>query len=114
MDARQKFEQLLKAEAEEFAIDWALVEILYVSYKELYLSDLRPPPDENMVRIVVLAFEGKTQARDVDDWFRSYCFTYCIYWHADILVKMFSSGAGKGTLNDIATKLNKIFKGEYT
>ena len=79
MDANQKFEQLLRSEAEEFAIDWSLVEILYVSYTELFLSDLKPPPDENMVRIVVLAFEGEIQEQDVDDWFRSYCFTFSIF-----------------------------------
>ena len=39
----KKFEQILKEEAEEFSIDWSLVEIKWVLYEELLLTHLQPP-----------------------------------------------------------------------
>ena len=78
--ADKKFEQILKEEAEEFSIDWSLVEINWVLYEELLLTHLKPPSDEKMVKMVVLGFRGKIPEQDIDSWFRSYRFTYCIYY----------------------------------
>ena len=109
----KKFEQILKEEAEEFSIDWSLVEIKWVLYEELLLTHLMPPLAEYMVKMVVLGFKGKIPVQDVDSWFRSYRFTYCIYYKtvdtATEKMEMLSLG-DKGTIRDIAIKLRDIFK----
>ena len=111
--ADKKFEQILKEEAEEFSIDWSLVEIKWVLYEELLLTHLGPPLDEYMVKMVILGFKGKIPVQDVDSWFRSYRFTYCIYYKiADTATKdidRLSLGA-EGTISDIAIKLRDIFR----
>lgn len=112
--ADRKFEQILKEEAEEFSIDWSLVEIKWVLYEELLLTHLKPPLDEKMVKMVVLGFKGEISAMDIDSWFRSYRFTYCIYYKtadtATEKMEMLSLGA-KGTISEIAIKLRDIFSG---
>ena len=112
--ADRKFEQILKEEAEEFSIDWSLVEIKWVLYEELLLTHLKPPLDEKMVKMVVLGFKGEISAMDIDSWFRSYHFTYCIYYKtadtATETMEMLNLGA-KGTISDIARKLRDIFSG---
>ena len=112
--ADKKFEQILKEEAEEFSIDWSLVEINWVLYEELLLTHLKPPSDEKMVKMVVLGFRGKIPEQDIDSWFRSYRFTYCIYYKiADVATEKrgrLSLGA-EGTISDIALKLRDIFSG---
>ncbi len=109
----KKFEQILKEEAEEFSIDWSLVEIKWVLYEELLLTHLRPPLGKYMVKMVVLGFKGDISVQDVDKWFRSYRFTYCIYYKtvstATEKMEMISLGA-EGTISDIAVKLRDIFK----
>ena len=109
----KKFEQILKEEAEGFSIDWSLVEIKWVLYEELLLTHLGPPLDEYMVKMVVLGFKGKIPVQDVDSWFRSYRFTYCIYYKtadtATEKMEMLSLGA-EGTISDIAIKLRDIFR----
>ena len=109
----KKFEQILKEEAKEFSIDWSLVEIKWVLYEELLLTHLGPPLDEHMVKMVVLGFRGKIPEQDVDRWFRSYRFTYCIYYKiADVATEKrdrLSLGA-EGTISDIAIKLRDIFR----
>ena len=109
----KKFEQILKEEAKEFSIDWSLVEIKWVLYEELLLTHLQPPLDKKMVKMVVLGFKGEISAMDVDSWFRSYRFTYCIYYKAvhtaTEKMDMLSLGA-EGTINDIAVKLHNIFR----
>ena len=111
--ADKKFEQILKEEAEEFSIDWSLVEIKWVLYEELLLTHLKPPLDEKMVKMVVLGFKGEISAMDIDSWFRSYRFTYCIYYKtADTAtenMEMLNLG-DKGTISDIAIKLRDIFR----
>ena len=67
----KKFEEILKEEAEEFSIDWSLVEIKWVLYEELLLTHLQPPLGKNMVKMVVLGFKGEISRQDVDKWFRS-------------------------------------------
>ena len=108
----KKFEQILKEEAEEFSIDWSLIEIKWVLYEELLLTHLQPPLGKNMVKMVVLGFKGKIPVQDVDRWFRSYRFTYCIYYKtADTAtenMEMLSLGA-EGTISDIAIRLRDIF-----
>ncbi len=110
----KKFEQILKEEAKEFSIDWSLVEIKWVLYEELLLTHLQPPLDKKMVKMVVLGFKGEISGQDVDKWFRSYRFTYCIYYKtADTTtekMEMLSLGA-EGTISDIAIKLRDIFSG---
>ena len=110
--ADKKFEQILKEEAEEFSIDWSLVEIKWVLYEELLLTHLKPPSDEKMVKMVVLGFKGEISAMDIDRWFRSYPFTYCIYYKtadtATEKMEMLSLG-DKGTISDIVLKLRDIF-----
>ena len=110
----KKFEQILKEEAEKFSsIDWSLVEIKWVLYEELLLTHLKPPLDEKMVKMVILGFKGEISAMDIDSWFRSYRFTYCIYYKiADTATKdidRLSLGA-EGTISDIAIKLRDIFR----
>ena len=109
----KKFEQILKEEAEEFSIDWSLVEIKWVLYEELLLTHLMPPLAEYMVKMVVLGFKGKIPVQDIDRWFRSYRFTYCIYYKtadtATEKMEMLSLGA-EGTIRDIAKKLHDIFR----
>ena len=109
----KKFEQILKEEAEEFSIDWSLVEIKWVLYEELLLTHLKPPLGKNMVKMVVLGFKGEIPVQDVDRWFRSYRFTYCIYYKtahtATEKMDMLSLGA-EGTISDIAIKLRDIFR----
>ncbi len=109
----KKFEQLLKEEAEKFSIDWSLVEINWVLYEELLLTHLKPPLGEKMVKMVVLGFKGEISAMDIDSWFRSYRFTYCIYHKiTDTATKdidRVSLGA-EGTISDIARKLGDIFR----
>ncbi len=109
----KKFGQILKEEAKEFAIDWSLVEINCVLYEELLLTHLRPPLAEYMVKMVVLGFKGEISVVDVDSWFRSYRFTYCIYYKtahtATEKMEMLSLGA-EGTISDIAIKLRDIFR----
>ncbi len=108
----KKFEQILKEEAKDFSIDWSLVEINWVLYEELLLTHLKPPLGKNMVKMVVLGFKGKIPVQDVDSWFRSYRFTYCIYYKtahtATEKMDMLSLGA-EGTISDIAIKLHDIF-----
>lgn len=110
----KKFEQILKEEARDFSIDWSLVEINWVLYEELLLTHLKPPLGKNMVKMVVLGFKGKIPVQDVDSWFRSYRFTYCIYYKtartATEKMDMLSLGA-EGTISDIAMKLHGIFRG---
>ena len=110
--ADKKFEQILKEEAKQFSIDWSLVEIKWVLYEDLLLTDLRHPLDEKMVKIVVLGFKGEIPVLDVDDWFRSYRFTYCIYYKTKDKetkkMEMLSLGAD-GTIKEIAIKLRDIF-----
>lgn len=110
----KKFEQILKEEAKEFSIDWSLVEIKWVLYEELLLTHLQPPLGKNMVKMVVLGFKGEISVQDVDKWFRSYRFTYCIYYKtadtATEKMEMLSLGA-EGTIGDIAIKLRDIFSG---
>ncbi len=112
--ADKKFEQILKEEAKEFSIDWSLVEINWVLYEELLLTHLKPPSEKKMVKMVVLGFRGKIPGQDVHRWFRSYRFTYCIYYKiADTATKdidRLSLGA-EGTISDIAIKLRDIFSG---
>ena len=109
----KKFEQILKEEAKDFSINWSLVEIKWVLYEELLLTHLQPPLDKNMVKMVVLGFKGKIPVQDVDSWFRSYRFTYCIYYKtahtATEKMDMLSLGA-EGTISDIAIKLRDIFR----
>lgn len=109
----EKFEQILKEEAKEFPIDWSLVEINCVLYEDLLLTHLKPPLGKNMVKMVVLGFKGKIPVQDVDRWFRSYRFTYCIYYKtahtATEKMTMLSLGA-EGTIRDIAIKLRDIFR----
>ena len=109
----KKFEQMLKEEAEEFSIDWSLVEIKWVLYEELLLTHLQPPLGKNMVKMVVLGFKGKIPVQDIDEWFRSYRFTYCIYYKtahtATEKMEMLSLGA-EGTISDIAIRLRDIFR----
>ena len=66
-----------------------------------------------MVRMVVLGFKGKIPVVDIDDWFHSYRFTYCIYYKtANTETKkmdMLSLGA-EGTIKEIAIKLRDIFR----
>ena len=109
----KKFEHFLKEEAEEFSIDWSLVEINCVLYEDLLLTHLRPPLAEYMVKMVVLGFKGEIPVQDVDKWFCSYRFTYCIYYKtvdtATENMEMLSLG-DKGTIRDIAIKLRDIFR----
>ena len=109
----KKFEQLLKEEAEEFSIDWSLVEINWVLYEELLLAHLKPPLGKKMVKMVVLGFKGEISAMDIDSWFRSYRFTYCIYHKTarTVTEKMNTLSLGaEGTISDIAIKLRDIFR----
>ena len=109
----KKFEQILKEEAKGSTIDWSLVDINWVLYEELLLSHLSPPLNEKMVKMVVLGFKGKIPVLDVDKWFRSYRFTYCIYYKTkdtetekmDMLIL-----GGEGTIKEIAVKLDDIFR----
>ncbi len=109
----KKFEQILKDEAKGSTIDWSLVDINWVLYEELLLSHLSPPLNEKMVKMVVLGFKGKIPVLDVDKWFRSYRFTYCIYYKTkdtetekmDMLIL-----GGEGTIKEIAVKLDDIFR----
>lgn len=109
----KKFVQILKEEAEEFSIDWSLVEIKWVLYEELLLTHLQPPLGKNMVKMVVLGFKGEISVQDVDKWFRSYRFTYCIYYRTAHTkaekMTMLSLGA-EGTISDIAIRLRDIFR----
>lgn len=109
----KKFEQMLKEEAKEFSIDWSLVEINCVLYEDLLLTHLKPPLGKNMVKMVVLGFKGKIPVQDIDKWFRSYRFTYCIYYKtahtAPEKMEMLSLGA-EGTISDIAIRLRDIFR----
>lgn len=110
----KKFEQMLKEEAKDFSIDWSLVEINCVLYEELLLTHLQPPLGKNMVKMVVLGgFKGEIPVQDVDEWFRSYRFTYCIYYKtahtAAEKMTMLSLGA-EGTISDIAIRLRDIFR----
>ncbi|MDE0088740.1 MAG: hypothetical protein OXU23_23670 [Candidatus Poribacteria bacterium] len=111
--ADKKFEQILKEEAKDLSIDWPLVEIKWVLYEELLLSHLKPPLDKKMVKMVVLGFKGKIPVPDIDDWFRSYRFTYCIYYKTvdteTEKMDMLSLG-DEGTIKDIAVKLDDIFR----
>ena len=108
----KKFEQILKEEAEDFSIDWSLVDINWVLYEELLLSHLKPPLDKKMVKMIVLGFKGEIPVMDVDSWLRSYRFTYCIYYKTfDTKTKkmdMLSLG-NEGTIKDIAVRLGDIF-----
>ena len=104
----KKFEQMLKEEAEEFSIDWSLVEIKWRSLRGIAINSLNASFGcKNMVKMVVLGFEGKIPVQDVDKWFRSYRFTYCIYYKtadtATEKMEMLSLGA-EGTIRDIAKK----------
>ena len=109
----KKFEQILKEEAKDFSIDWSLVEIKWVLYEELLLTHLQPPLGKNMVKMVVLGFKGEIPVQDVDKWFRSYRFTYCIYYRTAHTkaekMTMLSLGA-EGTISDIAIRLRDIFR----
>ena len=109
----KKFEQILKEEAKGSSIDWSLVDINWVLYEELLLSHLSPPLGKKMVKIVVLGFKGKIPVLDVDNWFRSYHFTYCIYYKTKDTetkkMEMLSLGA-EGTIKEIAVKLDDIFR----
>lgn len=111
--ADKKFEQILKEETEDFSIDWSLVDINWVLYEELLLSHLRPTLGNKMVKMIVLGFKGRIPVMDVDDWFRSYRFTYCIYYKTfDTETKktdMLSLG-NEGTIKEIAIKLGDIFR----
>ncbi len=108
----KKFEQILKEEAEDFSIDWESVDINWVLYEELLLSHLKPPLGKYRVKMVVLGFKGEIPVLDVDDWFRSYRFTYCIYYKEKDTetekMDMLSLGA-EGTIKEIAIKLGDIF-----
>ena len=109
----KKFEQILKEEAKDFSIDWSLVEINWILYEELLLTHLQPPLGKNMVKMVVLGFKGEIPVQDVDKWFRSYRFTYCIYYKtvdtATEKMEMLSLGT-EGTISDIAIRLRDIFR----
>ena len=109
----KKFEQILKEEAKDFSIDWSLIEIKWVLYEELLLTHLQPPLGKNMVKMVVLGFKGEIPVQDVDKWFRSYRFTYCIYYRTAHTkaekMTMLSLGA-EGTISDIAIRLRDIFR----
>ena len=71
-----KFEEILRKEAEDFNIDWSLVDIKWVLYEQLLLDHLKPHLGEKMVKMVVLGFRGEIPVPDIDDWFRSHLFTY--------------------------------------
>ena len=109
----KKFEQILKEAAEDFSIDWSLVEIKWVLYEELMLSHLTSPLHNKMAKMVVLGFKGEISVPDIDDWFRSYRFTYCIYYKTANTetkkMEMLSLGA-EGTIKEIAIKLDEIFR----
>ena len=81
--------------------------------REIVINSLRTPLDEYMVKMVVLGFKGNMPEQDVDSWFRSYRFTYCIYYKtADTAtenMEMLNLG-DKGTISDIAIKLRDIFR----
>ncbi len=109
----KKFEEILKEEAKGFSIDLSLVDIKWVLYEELLLTDLRPPLGKYMVRMVVLGFKGEIPVLDIDSWFRSYRFTYCIYYKTvdtkTEKMDMISLG-NEETIKDIAIKLSDIFR----
>ena len=109
----KKFEQILKEEAQGFSIDWPLIDINWVLYEELLLSHFSPPLGKKMVKMVVLGFKGEIPVLDVDDWFRSYRFTYCIYYKTvdteTEKMEMLSLG-DEGTIKEIAVKLGDIFR----
>ena len=113
VDVDKKFEQILKEEVENLSIDLSLVDINWVLYEDLLLSHLKPPLDKKMVKMVVLGFNGKIPGPDIDDWFRSYRFTYCIYYKTANTetkkMEMLSLG-NEGTIKEIAVKLGDIFR----
>ena len=109
----KKFEQILKEEAKDLPINWSLVDINWVLYEELLLSHLKPPLDKYRVKMVVLGFKREIPVLDVDDWFRSHRFTYCIYYRTvdteTEKSEMLSLGE-EGTIKEIAVKLGDIFR----
>lgn len=107
----EKFEQILKEEAEGFSIDWSLVEIKYTAYEALLITSLPADLGKKMVSMVVLGFEGTIP--DINNWFRSHKFTYAIFYkESDTEFKKMSmlSLGNEGTPKDIATKLRDIFR----
>ena len=113
IDVDKKFEEILEEEAEKLSIDLSLIDINWVLYEELLLSHLKPPLGKYMVKMVVLGFKGDIPVLDVDDWFRSYRFTYCIYYNTANTetkkMEMLSLG-NEGTIKEIAVKLGDIFR----
>ena len=109
----RKFEQILKEEARDFSIDWSLVDINWILYEELLLSHLTPPLGKKMVKMVVLGFNGEISVPDIDSWFRSHRFAYCIYYkYANTETDNIETPrlGGEGTIKEIAIKLGDIFK----
>ena len=104
----RKFEQILREEATDYSIVWSLVDINWVLYEELLLSHLSPP----VGKMVVLGFKGKIPVSNIDDWFRSRRFTYCIYYKiADTETENIEKLrlGGEGTIKEMAIELKNIF-----
>ena len=107
----EKFEQILKEEAEGFSIDWSLVDIKYTAYEALLITSLPADFGKKMVSMLVLGFEGTIP--DIDNWFRSHEFTYAIFYKesdTEFNKSSMLSLGNKGTPKDIATKLRDIFR----
>ena len=106
----EKFEEILKEEANEFDIDWSLVEIKYVPYEPLLMTSLPVSLDGYVVRMRVLELEGEIP--NIDEWFRSHRFIYAImskYVETDFEdTDMMTFDVG--TIGSIATKIRDIFR----
>ncbi len=113
IDFDKIFEQILKEEAKGSSIDWSLVDINWVHYEELLLSHLSPPSGKKMVKMVVLGFRRDISVQDIEGWFRSHRFAYCIYYkitdtETENIEKLMLGG--EGTIKEMAIKLGEIFR----
>ena len=108
----KKFEEVLKEESKGFDIDWSLVEIKYIRYRDTLLQALPIKLDEYMVRMRIVGVEGKIPEMEIDNWFRSYKFIYAI------MSKSVRTEAEQtdmmtfdiGTIESIAMKIRDIFR----
>ena len=108
----EKFEEVLKEEAEGFDIDWSLVDIESIHYHSTLLTDLPMTLDKYMVRMRVV--EDEIPDTDIDryNWFRSHKFIYAIMSknvrtdseETDMMTLYL------GTIESIALKTRKAFR----
>ena len=108
----EKFEEVLKAEAKGFGIDWSLVDIKCIHYQSTLMTALPMTLDKYTVRMRVVEVEGEIPENSIDDWLKSHKFIYGMMSKSvrTDLEQTDMLTFDVGTIESIATQIRDTFR----